>query len=395
MTTSLSLNSIIDITINVSSQTGTYSSLNEFLIIGDSDVIPTSERIREYESTVLADMIADGFSITDPEYLAAEIYAGAMVSYFGTGAAFKLWIGRQDTTSPSPAETAVEAVQACREEDDTWYGCTVVTDGLVKADHLAIAAYIEAASPASFYAYTTNEADVLNGVAGNTALTLMGLLRNRTIGMYSSDQDVSPVLNTAYPYAIVSPMAYAMGANKGLINSAYTLKFKSCPGVLAEPLTTTQVGNLEDANCNMYVKYSGQYNWFQQGVMASGWYFDRLINLDVFSNKIQVNLANLLSSAPKVPLTDPGVTMAIQAVQLACEDMKKIGYIAPSGVWTGAALLNLKYNQPLPNGYIIQAESVSTQTAAERVARQSPPIYINLIEAGAMHSVVIAVNVQG
>lgn len=394
MPTSLSLNSIIDITINVSSQTGTYSSLNEFLIIGDSDVIPTSERLRQYESTVLDDMITDGFAITDSEYLAAQLYAGAIGNYFGTGAAFKIWIGRQDTTSPSPAETAVEAVQACREQDDSWYGCTVVTDGLVKSDHLAIAAYIEAASPASFYAYSTAEADVLNGVAANTALTLKGLLRNRTIGMYSSDQDASPVLNVAYPYAIASIMAYAMGANKGLANSAYTLKFKTCPGVLVEPLTTTQVGNLEDANCNMYVKYGNQYSWFQQGVMASGWYFDRLINLDVFGNMIQVNIANLLSSAPKVPLTDPGVTMVIQAVQLACESMRRIGYIAPSGIWTGAPLLNLKYNQPLPNGYIIQAESVSTQTPAERAARQSPPIYVNLIEAGALHSVSIQVNVQ-
>ena len=394
MPISQSLNSIIDITINVSSQTGTYASLNEFLIIGDSDVIPTSERLREYESTVLADMIADGFAITDPEYLAAEIYAGAIVNHFGTGAAFKLWIGRQDATSPSPAETAVEAVQACREENDSWYGCQVVTAGLVKADHLAIAAYIEACSPASFYAYSTDEADVLNGVAGNTALTLMGLLRNRTIGMYSSDQDASPVLNTGYPYAIASIMAYAMGANKGLANSAYTLKFKTCPGILIEPLSTTQIGNLEDANCNMYVKYGNQYSWFQQGVMASGWYFDRLINLDVFGNKIQVNVANLLSANPKVPLTDPGVTMIIQQVQLACESMRRIGYIAPSGVWTGGTLLNLKYGQPLPNGYIIQAESVSAQTPAERAARQSPPIYVSLIEAGAIHSVTMAINVQ-
>ena len=394
MPISQSLNSIIDITINVSSQTGTYASLNEFLIIGDSDVIPTSERLREYESTVLADMIADGFVITDPEYLAAEIYAGAIVNHFGTGAAFKLWIGRQDTTSPSPAETAVEAVQACREENDSWYGCMVVTAGLVKADHLACAAYIEACSPASFYAYSTAEADVLNGVAGNTALALMGLLRNRTIGMYSSDQDASPVLNTGYPYAIASIMAYAMGANKGLANSAYTLKFKTCPGILIEPLSTTQIGNLEDANCNMYVKYGNQYSWFQQGVMASGWYFDRLINLDVFGNKIQVNIANLLSANPKVPLTDPGVTMIIQQVQLACESMRRIGYIAPSGVWSGGTLLNLKYGQPLPNGYIIQAESVSTQTSAERAARQSPPIYVSLIEAGAIHSVTMAINVQ-
>ena len=394
MPISQSLNSIIDITINVSSQTGTYASLNEFLIIGDSDVIPVSERLREYESTVLVDMVADGFAITDPEYLAAEIYAGAIVNHFGTGAAFKLWIGRQDTTSPSPAETAVEAVQACREENDSWYGCMVVTAGLVKADHLACAAYIEACSPASFYAYSTAEADVLNGVAANTALALMGLLRNRTIGMYSSDQDASPVLNTGYPYAIASIMAYAMGANKGLANSAYTLKFKTCPGILIEPLSTTQIGNLEDANCNMYVKYGNQYSWFQQGVMASGWYFDRLINLDVFGNKIQINIANILSANPKVPLTDPGVTMIIQAVQSACESMRRIGYIAPSGVWSGGTLLNLKYGQPLPNGYVIQAESVSTQTPAERAARQSPPIYVSFIEAGAIHSVTMAINVQ-
>jgi hypothetical protein len=189
-------------------------------------------------------------------------------------------------------------------------------------------------------------------------------------------------------------MAYAMGGNTGLANSAYTLKFKAEPGVLTEPLTPTQIANIEGNNVNAYVNYNNQFNWFEQGIVANGQFFDEIVNLDMLGNRIQINVANLLQSQPKIPDDDDGVTLLINAVKQACEQMRQIGFIAPAGVWGGPNLLNLSTGDAMPKGYVVQAPSVTTLSEAQKANRQSPPIYVNLIEAGAVHYVTVQVNIQ-
>jgi hypothetical protein len=56
--------------------------------------------------------------------------------------------------------------------------------------------------------------------------------------------------------------------------------------------------------------------------------------------------------------------------------------------------LNLSNGDAMPKGYVVQAQSVTILSSAQRSARQAPPIYVNLIEAGAVHFVTVQVNVQ-
>jgi hypothetical protein len=466
MNTQLSLNQVVDVIVTVGPQAAAYANFQQFLIVGNSPRIANATRLAAFTS--LAQMLAApySFATTDPEYLAASLYVSAINQAFGSGAAYTLWIGLQDTTAVKTAaivgagtlyaqgdlltlaggtgcvyvvssvngstgaitgvtqvsagtgytvttpvatstnsvhgagatfnvtvlgETPLQAVTACRGASNSWYGCMCVSTGIADGDHEAIAGYLNGASPASFYAYTTAEAAVLNNTGGNLGATLMGSQYNRTIGQYSSTQGG---LNTGYPYAIAAIMAYAMGANTGLANSAYTLKFKQEPGVLVEPVTPTQQGNVEGNNVNLYVNYNNQFNWFEQGVMANGQYFDEIVNLDMLGNRIQINVANLLQSLPKIPDDDDGVTLLMNAVRQACDQMRTVGFIAPSGVWNGPNLLNLSNGDAMPKGYVVQAQSVTTLSSAQRSARQAPPIYVNLIEAGAVHFVTVQVNVQ-
>lgn len=379
----LNLNSIINIPVYVSPLAAPRNDFSNFLIIGNSTHLSTSTRLKKYTS--LAEMVADGFLTTDPEYIAASLFIGNVYHYFGTGAAFNLWVGVRGA-----AETVLEAVTACRVANHLWYACMVVGSDVDDADHVAVAAYVETASPATAYVVTSDAA----GIPANTASNLGELLSdagyNRTLLMYSTDQ------SDAYPnniYATASLMGYAMGANTGLAGSAYTLAFKQLTGIYVEPLTPTQVTVLKSLNCNYYVSFSNYYNWLMDAKMAGGWYWDRLINLDMLTSNIQLNIADLLNGNPKIPQTDYGAAQMIRAVNAACDDAVKIGFLAP-GTWNGAQVLNLSPGDPLPKGYIVQAESLATQLQADREARLAPNLYVSIKEAGAIQGITIGVYVN-
>jgi len=368
--TTLSLNKIVNVSVTVSPLAAPRNGFNQGLIVGPSAVIPTTERLRFYNNT--GEMLADGFTNTSHEYLAAQIY------FSQSPAPTQLWVGRHDITG---AETMLEAVQACRLANSQWY--PVFACDATKADHLAIAAYIETATPASVYFGTTADADVPTKTAGNVLLTLQALLYTRTFVQYS----------TSTPYAICGAMGYAMGQNTGLNGSAFTLKFKNQVGVTTEPLTGTQVLNIEDANGNLYLNYGYYYNIFEQGVSSAGRFFDEILNLDMLANNVQLNIMDALYKNPKIPQTDAGVLQLIGACNQACDLAVNIGFIAP-GQWTGLPVLNLNTDDTLPKGYLVQAPPISSQSDADRQARKSPPLYIAIKEAGAIHSVLIGVYVN-
>lgn len=416
----------------------------------------TNPRVRQYAN--VAAMASDGFLTTDPEYIAASMYfeqtlppsvvwigrqdltaiTGLTVGAGGTGwnvgdtfnitqAGASLGVGKVTTANAgvvtgvaieqagtgyvvanglataaiSPAigtgltvdvtsvgETALAALQACRTASLQWWAC-MVTDA-VKADHEAIAAWIETATPSSCYFYTTSDADALAGTAGNVFTTLKAQNYSRSFGQYATDQ------NAAFPnniYACAAAMGIAMGSNTGLANSAFTMKFKVEVGVATEPLTLTSIGVIEANNGNLYLSYGNAYTLLEQGVMANGQFFDEILNLDMLSSAIQYAIMNLLVAAPKIPQTDAGQTQLIAAVNDALEEAYIRGFIG-SGTWNGVQILNLKPGQSLPKGYSVQSPPYSQQSTADRQARKSMPIYAAIIEAGAVHSVLIGIYVQ-
>lgn len=367
----LSLNDIVNVVVSLSPVAAVRSGFNLGLIIGDSDVIPKADRVRTYTSTDA--MIDDGFDLTDPEVIAAQLYFNANGRSKPTRVAIGVW----DSTG---AETALEAVQACRAANSDWYGFTVL-DAL-KADIQDVAAYTESAKPASAYFYTTADADVLAGTAGNIMETLKGLKYRRTLGQYSKTN-----------YAVASILGYAMGANTGLINSAYTLAYKSEVGVATEDLTDSQVTDIKGVNGNVYINRGATYDVFEQGVMADGTPFDEIINLDMLSNNIQLAVMDLLTGYPKIPQTEDGVSLLINAINRPCSNARNIGFIAP-GVWNAPSILDLSTGDMLSAGYLIMAESVASQSQADREARKAPPIYVCIKLAGAIEHVVINVQVN-
>ncbi len=376
MTTTRSLDSIVDIQVLVSPLSAARSTFNQLLILAEKVEGYTGERLKLYESIT---EVLDDYALVDPQYIAASIY------FSQSPAPDKLWIGYKEST-----ESFVEALQACREANSEWY--IAVCLSATYADHVACAAYIETATPSSVYAYTTSDADCLTGTASPPDIFtyLKSLNYARSIGQYSTIQD------GVYPnniYGIVGIMGYACGQNSGLANSAFTLKFKQEVGIAVEPLSSTQINVIEGNNGNVYLEYGNYYTIFEQGKMANGTFFDERINLDMLVNNLQLTIMDLLYQNPKIPQTDAGVTQLIEACNEACDEAVRIGFLGP-GTWTGANILNLKTDDPLPNGYLVQAAPLSTQTQADRELRKSVPLYIAIKEAGAVHSVLIGVYVN-
>ena len=374
MTTN-NLSSIVDISVYISPQAAARSTFNQLLIIGTTNNITTADRLLLFESA--ADMITGGFKKTDPEYLAALLYFGQ------SPAPTKLWVGRQNLAT-SPVETPYDAIIACRAKTTEWY--VGVCLAAVKADHEEIAEWAESAVPSTIYAYTTADADVPLGTVSpaNIFLDLKDLEYSRSIGQYSTD-------NTA---AICAIMGYAMGANNGLANSAYTLKFKQEVGVKVESgLNSTQINTIEGNNGNLYLNYANYYNIFEQGVMANGSFFDEKIGLDMLVNDIQLSVMDLLYQNTKIPQTEAGINQLVHAINQACQAAVNRGFLAP-GVWTGVNVLNLFNGDTLPNGYLVQSESIASQSSADRQARKAPPIYVCIKLAGAVHQVTIGIYVN-
>jgi Protein of unknown function (DUF3383) len=452
----LPLSQIVNVIVEVSPQSPAQPTFNQGLIVGSSNVIPASQRVREYLSA--AAMLSDGFTTNSPEYLAASFYFGQLIP------PQVLWVGRQDlsaitaaildpgfggtgyqvgdvltlvqvgasggtvtvttigtggavtgialTTSgtgyavatglsatgghgtgaefniTSVGESALAALTACRTANFQWWACTVL--GAVKADHQAIAAYIQSATPFGMYFYTTADADALAGTAGNIFQVLKAASYNRVYGIYATTQSGFAPNNI---YASAAVMGCAMGLNTGLANSYFTFKFKTLIGVIPESLSITNITNIENNNGNVYLSYANAYTFQEQGKVANGQFADEILNLDMLSSAIQYGIMNLLTASPAVPLTDVGGTQLIGAVNEACENARQRGFLAP-GVWNGVQIINLSPGDPLPSGYVSQCYPYSQQTQADRQARKAQPIYTAIHESGAVHSVLIGVYVQ-
>jgi hypothetical protein len=482
----LPLSDIVSVSVILSPVAAVRKGFNLGLIVGDSAVIDTTERVRLY--TDPSAMLSDGFTLESPEYAAATLYFSA------SPRPNKVAIGRWN----SSGETALAAVTACREKNTDWYAFTVCD--VTNAEILAIAAFTEAAQPSSAYFFTTSDAAVLAGTAltagyetsgaapstdisagsattfkiaidgdstehavtltvaglntglliaaaiqseireiggiyaavtvaftggvyvitsaskgigsqvrvtngdsnnvatvlkigaangatdtdgtGSIMLSLKGKSYSRTLGQYSTSTD-----------AVAAIMGYAMGANTGLANSAYTLAYKREVGVTPDALTLTQVTTLKGQNCNIYINRGNTYNLFEQGVMANGQHFDEILGLDMLVNNIQLSVLDLLTGSTKVPQTEDGVALLASAINGPCLAARNTGFIAP-GIWNAAPILSLNTGDTLSQGYLILSEPIDSQSQADRDARLAPPIYVPVKLAGAIEHVNIGIYVN-
>lgn len=472
----LPLDDIVNIIVNLSPRSAIRKGFNLGLIIGSSDVISSSNRVKIYSS--LDAMSEDGFTDNMPEYMAASLYfsqpkkpsrvaIGRHVKTVGLSEidimaintetdkfkveinsglgygnkyvyktastsislpeygkelssgwtevanneeitatdghlimvcevdannkalkAGKATVGGESILLGLPkGETVVEAVRACRSKNTDWYAMTYC--GANIEDIKNIARYIETATPSSVYFFTSNQPEFLNSL-DNVFSYLKGLNLMRSLGQYSLTAD-----------AVAGIMGYAMGANTKTSNSAYTLMHKSVTGILPDNLNATQIDYLTKSNANYYVSRGsgGDYTLFENGVMANGTWFDEVINLDMLVNDMQLAIFDLLKSRPKIAQTEAGMNDIKLAIKPALNKMRLVGFIAP-GKWNGPDIWLTEDHCPLAtgdmlsDGYLILSEPIDNQSQADRDARKAPNIYTPIKLAGAIHTVLVQIDVN-
>lgn len=282
------------------------------------------------------------------------------------------------------AETAVEAVTMFDlNYGQSWYAVIVV--GAVNADHLAIAAYIEATNTKHVYGVTTQEGGAL--VAATTtdiAYQLSQLNYNKTFVQYSS----------ASPYAVASLLGRILTVDYTGNNTVITLAYKQEPGILAEAINSTQADALKAKKCNSFQQFNNDTAIIMPGVAASGEFIDIITGTDWLAVTLQNSLYNLLyTSTTKIPQTDAGMQLLVVTAESVCSQAVTNGLLAP-GVWNSGGFGQLKQLDYLAKGFYVYAPRVASQNPADRAARKSVPIQIAAKLAGAIHEVNLSVLVN-
>lgn len=288
------------------------------------------------------------------------------------------------TYSGQASETAVAAVALFDLNfKQLWYGLAVL--GAVNADHLAIAAFIEATETKHFYGVTSQEAGVLSPVdTSNIAYQLKALAYRKTMVQYSSSN----------PYAVVSALARILTTDYTEQNTVITLMYKQEPGIVPESLNVNQANALEGFNCNVFVNYDNDTAIFERGVTSSGIFVDIVIGTDWLALAITAALYNLLyTSTTKVPQTDAGTNLLLTTCEAVCSQAVNNGLLAP-GVWRSGGFGTLSMNDYLPKGFYVYIQPVSEQNQVDRAARKAPPIQIAAKLAGAIHTIDVSVLVN-
>ncbi|ABX67609.1 DUF3383 domain-containing protein [Salmonella enterica] len=381
MAKGLPLNRVTNVTVTLSARAAQGRNFGSMLILGNSTVIPITERLRLYSDP--AD-IGDDFGVDSEEYKAAVVWFSQ--SPRPTQLYVGRWIDSLTSAESGPTETLLQAVNALLDYN-SWYGLHLavpVADYPDDADLISVSSAIESATVSRILAITSSEADILSSaVETDLATKLKAAKYSRTYIQYSSTS----------PYAALSAFGRAFTVNFTGSNTTITLKFKQLPGITYETIGTSQANALEAKNCNVYVYYENDTAILEQGVMCNGDFFDERHGLDWLQNYVQTNLYNLLyTSTTKVPQTDAGVTRLLSNVEQSMDQSVTNGLVA-AGVWNGGPIGQLDSGDTLTKGYYVYAQPLSEQAQADREARKAPVIQVACKLAGAVHFADVQINV--
>lgn len=377
----LPLRRVTDVTVTLSARAAQGRNFGSMLILGDSTVIPLSERLRLYSR---AGDIGDDFGVDSEEYKAAVIW------FSQSPQPTQVYVGRWAKTmavgETGATESLLQAVNALLDWN-SWYGLHLAVqaaDYPTDNDIISVAAAIEAASVSRIFGITTDEADTLvDATTTDLSSKLKAAKYSRTFIQYS----------TSSRYAALSAFSRAFTVDYTASNTTITLKFKQEPGVTYETLSTSQADSIEAKNCNVYVYYENDTAILEQGVMSNGDFFDERHGLDWLQNAVQTADYNTLyTSTTKIPQTDAGTTTRIANIEIVLDKAVKNGLFAP-GKWTGGPMGQLNTGDTLTKGYYTWAETVDAQLQTDREARKGVPIQVAGKLAGAVHYGSVAITV--
>ncbi len=294
--------------------------------------------------------------------------------------------GASAPVAGTDAKGLLESVQDLADHSRGWYGLALALDNPPAVeDLLAVSAFIEASDAARQFAVTIHTPDAIDPVnTQDFGSQAKARGYHRTTVQYSSTN----------AHACISMFARMFTVDFTGSNTTSTAMFKQQPGIVAEPLRTSQARTLERKGYNFYAGYQNGVAILQPGKVASGRFFDEIHGLDWLKDTVESGLFNLhYQSVTKIPQTDDGVTQLLAEVERSLELARFNGLIA-AGVWNADPFGYLKRGQALPKGYYTFVRPIGEQLQSEREARRAPVIQAALKLSGAFHSAHVILNVN-
>jgi hypothetical protein len=331
--------------------------------------------------------------------------AAAVTTDFGSDTALQNFVAAYFSQSPAPASIKVglwlsadasitAAMTATFNYDPNFY--LVACEPATTAANVKLAAAFCQAIGLRFF-FVTQEADCLAPASppvnllaflSGTVGVVGGVSTPRACGIYSDS--ASDANGTAH----AGVMAIASTMNLGAPNSMKTFMFQSLAALSASTLTQSQLTTITGTfdgvtpgwNGNVYATF-GNTAMLARGQACDGRFEDEGIALDWLQSNVQVAVFNAMqqaaTSGSRIPQTDSGSAMLVNAITTVMEQAKSAGLCAP-GIWTFQGVGNVNTLDVLPRGYYVYAAPVSSLTTAQRAARQAPPITILVCGAGAI-----------
>jgi Protein of unknown function (DUF3383) len=235
-------------------------------------------------------------------------------------------------TTADPGITAdLDAIQSAN--NAAFYG--VFLDSNSAAEVEAAAVWAESTGVGGKFLFA-DCSDSVSGVA-NTTLDLFPVLHADSLKRSHVGQNNTQLLS----YAGAGLCGQLLAMNPG----SYTAAYKSLPEVPADSETTLPTGQAHVINSqsaslpgpggkwgNYYKTQAGQ-NWTFPGCTPSGQYVDLTIGIDWLKTNMQADVAAVIASLPKLPMTDNGAGLIRNAIdtRLRLASTPAYGLILPDG----------------------------------------------------------------
>ncbi len=204
------------------------------------------EDYRIYENT--ADMIEDGFLVTDKAFIAAQL------AFSQDPRPSKVIIGKK-----LDEESYVEAIVRQQGVYNKFF--YVVTDAVDDTDKEAIATYVES-QPRLIYAFSDSNEVTLTAATTDIFSTLKAKSFVKSFGIYTKNPDNAMI-----------EAAYVARFSSEVIGSAVWI-YKQLSGVTADAYSTTEENTLISKNANMYTNLEDDPVVYGQGKTVGGEWID-------------------------------------------------------------------------------------------------------------------------
>ena len=293
------------------------ASFDKILIIGPKPRVAPSTApalVGVYRS--IEEVTAAGWSITgsnpDPVGVAAK------VAFAQNPAPTEIYIAPIQTTTSNETTTPEYAVATAQRASATpgWY--CICPAGVADSELSTLADYVE--TQEKMMVYTDTGFFKTAGDAPTVAAT-----HNRTaavFGKQSSSQAVNDVpeenkyMNVAFA---VAWLAHEAGSE--------TAAFKQLYSVNPADLSSTEQASLKTNHVN-YLTTAGGKNITMLGQVLTGEWCDIIRFRDWQKNDMQVSVASLFLSQPKIPFTDGGISLIQNAMEASLQRGQDVGGIA-------------------------------------------------------------------